>query len=371
MSSPILRVGIAGLGGAGSKLLSGIAKLEDIELAAAADVRPDARAAFAREFDRPAYASVAEMCRSPEINAVYVATPTHLHCEHTLEAIRAGKHVLCEKPLATTLEDCDRMIEAARQAGVLLVQGHSKILDSAVQAIRRVIDSGRLGRVFQLSAWNFNDWMRRPRLESELDTRSGGGVVLRQGPQLVDMARFLIGSSAASVRAVAGRHAPGLPTEGDYSALITFAGGASASLVFNGYGFFDLASLIHPEAARNPQRALRTGSVMPTEKYREPALQPKPLSAQASPHSELVTVSCEKGVIVKSGASIVLHVDSGAEAIPLPADHGRAAGLAELRDAVRQGRPGFPDGAWARTTVEICLAMLDSSRLGREIQIGH
>lgn len=371
MTTQILRVGIAGLGGAGSKLLSGIAGLEGIELAAAADARSAAREVFSREFNCPAFASVAEMCRSPEVDAVYVATPTHLHCEHTLEAIRAGKHVLCEKPMATSLKDCDRMIEAAREAGVLLVQGHSKIFDTSTRAMHAAIASGRLGRPFQVSAWNFNDWMRRPRLDIELDTRLGGGVVFRQAPQLVDMARFLIGTRAVSVRAVVGRHAPGLPAEGDFSALITFDGGASASLVFNGYGFFDVGHLVAAAASDKPRRARRAAFVMPSEKYSASGLLPDTPPATAAPNSELVTVSCEEGVIAKSGGRVSLHTDVGTEDIQLPAGYGRAAGLVELRDAVRQRRPGFPDGAWARTTVEICLAMLDSSRLGCEIQIGH
>src|SRR5215207_6233640 len=67
-----------------------------------------------------AYASVEELCADPEVNAVFVCTPHHLHTEHVLAAIKAGKHVLCEKPLTISTGDGAELVESARQAGVVL-----------------------------------------------------------------------------------------------------------------------------------------------------------------------------------------------------------------------------------------------------------
>ena len=193
MKTKELRIGIAGLGGAGLKLLLRLRDAEGVELAGATDNRAEARDAFEATYCRPAYATIAAMCRSRAIDAVYIATPSPLHCEHTLQAVRAGKHVMCEKPLATNLADCDRMIQEAQRAGVVLLQGHSKVLEAPISTLHGVITSGRIGEVFHIDALNYNDWMRRPRLVPEIDTDKGGGVVFRQAPQQIDMVRYLIG----------------------------------------------------------------------------------------------------------------------------------------------------------------------------------
>lgn len=368
MTNTILRIGIAGLGGAGSKLLPSFAKLEGITLTAAADVRAEAREAFQRSFDRPSYSSVADMCRSAEVDAVYVATPSHLHCEHTLAALRAGKHVICEKPLATSLYECDRMIAAAQDASRLLIQGHSKVFDAPVRAMHQIIASGRLGAVFQVDCWNYNDWMLRPRLAVELDTRLGGGVVFRQAPQMIDLARFLIGTMPLSVRAVTGRHAKGLDTEGNFSAFLTFAGGQAATLSFNGYGHFD-AGLNPAPSGRNATCARRFGPADIEEKYPRINSAGHP-SAGPNPGSGILArICCEYGVLALSGTALSIHADSAVEVIALDNGYGRAAALIEMRDALREKRPVFPDGQWARTTLEVCLAILESSKLGKEIRM--
>jgi phthalate 4,5-cis-dihydrodiol dehydrogenase len=367
MSAQVLRIGIAGLGGAGGKVLPLLAGagLDGLVLHAAADPRPEARRAFEAGYARPAYASVAELCRDPDLDAVYVATPSPLHCEHTLTAVAAGKHVVCEKPLATRLDDCDRMINAAQRAGVLLVQGHSKVFDAPVQAMRAVIASGQLGAVFQVDCWSCNDWMRRPRLAAELDTAAGGGVVMRQAPQLVDLVRILTGRSVLGVRALAGRHAAGLDTEGNFAALIWFEGDAAATISFNGYGHVSLGTLLAPASA-GAQRPIRPGPVSPAQKYADGAVHS---DRRAAPTDELALVSGEHGILVASASGLQLCIDGSVEPVRVPVGAGRAAGFIELRDALREGRSGFPDGRWAKTTLEVCLAILESARTGTDLPI--
>lgn len=378
MSGAVLRVGVAGLGGAGLRLLRDLGDArgrgggEDIVTAAAADVRAEARRAFERDFRGPVHRTVEALCADPGVDAVYVATPSHLHCEHALLAIGAGKHVVCEKPLATRLEDCDRMIEAARCAGVVLMQGHSKVLEAPVRAMRAILDGDRLGAVFHLDILCFNDWMRRPRLAAELETANGGGVVLRQGPILVDLARHLAGGSPRTVRAGVGRHARGLGADGSFSARIDFAGGASAALSFNGYGYLDSAALLAPEGAPPARRTPRTGAASEAEKYRELRLDRSGSEAGTGTRrpSILAVVHCERGVIVHAPTATWLHDDGGRDEVHADESAGRAAALFELREALRAGRAAFPDGVWARTTLEVCLAIHESARLAREVRVG-
>ena len=364
-----MRIGIAGLGGAGSKLLPLLNTIDSVTVTAAADSRAQARESFSNIFQLPAYSSVAEMCASPDVDAVYVATPSQFHCQHSLEAFRAGKHVICEKPLATTLADCDRMIAEAKKAGVLLIQGHSKIFDASVQAMRAVIDSGRLGNVYQVDTWNFNDWMRRPRLEMEIDTAAGGGVVMRQTPQLIDMVRYLIGAAPSSVRATVGRHARGLNTEGNFSSFIYFKNDALATLNFNGYGYFDFSRLANTKPPSAPQPK-RFSVVDDSEKYSNIKIARSLDNNNISAVSGLTIVSGEEGVMVYSAEGLHLYTDSGCEKINIPEGYGRASVVIEMRDAMLHKRSGFPDGQWARSTLVICLAILDSAREAAEIRVG-
>jgi phthalate 4,5-cis-dihydrodiol dehydrogenase len=92
---------------------------------------------------------------------------------------------------------------------------------------------------------------------------------------------------------------------------------------------------------------------------------------QRLPLCGMTVVSCERGILRESSQGLYLHSDQGREEICCRDARGLAAGLLELRDAVREGRRGFPDGAWARTTLEVCLAILESSRRCREIEIGR
>src|SRR6187401_18646 len=107
-----LRLGVAGLGRAFSVMLPTFIRHPSVRLVAAADTRTEPRARFAGEFSAKAYGTVAELCADPAVNSVYVATPHQFHREHATLAAKAGKHLLIEKPMALTAEDCAAIIEA-------------------------------------------------------------------------------------------------------------------------------------------------------------------------------------------------------------------------------------------------------------------
>ena len=133
-----LGVGIAGLGAAAEQTLPAFTSPpKGVRLAGAADLREEARKGFAEKYGLPTYDSIEALCAARDVDAVWVSTPNPLHCEHVLLAAGHGKHVICEKPMAVTIEQCDRMVEACARAGVKFIQGHSKIFDSPIRAIRR------------------------------------------------------------------------------------------------------------------------------------------------------------------------------------------------------------------------------------------
>jgi phthalate 4,5-cis-dihydrodiol dehydrogenase len=356
-----------------------------VGLGGGADIRAEARDGFKKRFDLPVFDTVEAMCRSKEIDAVWIATPNLVHCEHTIAAAENGKHVICEKPTAVSLEECDRMVAAAERSGVKFIQGHSKIFDSPIRAMGNLIASGKLGRVIQINSWNFNDWLQRPRLPPEIDTRLGGGLVFRQGPHMMDIVRYVGGGMAKTVRAVTGRHDPNFDTEGNFSALVTFENGAVASVGFNGYGYFDITELtwfigeggqqgsVDPRVKKpKSRRTSATGQQEKTDYILSgDQAHARNFVERKMPFFGLTVVSCERGIIRQSPDGLYVYTENGCEEVAAPPHHGRAAELIELRDALAGKRDPFPDGRWGRATLELCMGMLESSKAQREITLSH
>ena len=142
-----LRIGVAGLGRAFTLMVPTFRQHPRVQLVAAADPRAEARERFARDFGAPTYGSIEELCADRGVQAVYVATPHQDHAAHAIAAIRAGKHVLVEKPMAIALEEAQSMVDAARAAGVHLIVGHSHSFDAPIARAHAIVASGELGRV--------------------------------------------------------------------------------------------------------------------------------------------------------------------------------------------------------------------------------
>src|SRR5207253_10840594 len=117
--------------------------------------------------------------------------------------------------------------------------GHNHSFNRHNQRTRENIEGGTVGRVRMINAQYYTDFLYRPRRPEELATASGGGVVFSQGAHQVDIVRLLGGGHVASVRALTGAWDPARPTEGAYAALLIFADGTFASLVYSGYAHFD------------------------------------------------------------------------------------------------------------------------------------
>lgn len=384
-----LRFGIAGLGVASNQILAAFEGRPHLQVTAAADVRKHALEIFQREYEGEAYESVDEMGKSPNVDAIYVCTPNHLHCEHVITAANHGKHVIVEKPMALSLEECERMNEAAERNGVNLLCGHTHSFDPPVRKMREIVKSGELGKLGMINSWYFNQFMYRPRMPHELDPTVGGNVVYNQGPHHVDIARLIGGGLVRSVRAMTGIWDPARRAEGAWSAYLEFEDGVPATLVYNGYGHFNTGELTwwigeggqegDPES--NPQtrkrlrevedetklkEAQRYGGGMEAEQRRSGANRPH------QPFFGLTVVSCEHGDIRQSPDGLYIYGDEGKWEVPVAlADRGREAELEELYRAVMEGRPVFHDGRWGEATLEVVLAIMQSARERREIMVAH
>src|SRR5437764_177724 len=211
-----IRLGVVGLGRAFTLMLPTFVADERIELAGAADPRPEARRQFESDFGARAYDSIEPLCDDHSIEAIYAASPHQFHAEHVRIAATAGKHVLVEKPMALSIDECQSMIDSAERARVHLIVGHSHSFDAPILRTRELIASGEFGPLRMLTAFNFTDFMYRPRRPEELSTPAGGGVVWSQAAHQVDIVRLLAGGVARSVHALTGAWDRARPTEGAY-----------------------------------------------------------------------------------------------------------------------------------------------------------
>jgi phthalate 4,5-cis-dihydrodiol dehydrogenase len=355
-------------------------KVAGVELVAVADVRPHAFEIFQKENGVvQTYDSVAEMCCSKKVDAVWIATPTEFHAEHVSAALERGKHVICEKPMALSLDDCDRMIAAAEKNRLILLM-HSKAIDPPIVKMKEVIDSAELGRVIQINTWSYKGWLKSARLPSELDSAKGGGVLFRQGPHQVDVVRALGGGRVRSVRATAGKWHPRFDTEGNFTAMLEFDDGLPATLVFNGYGFFDTSELTwgigeggYQTSRQENHQADPQIPVEASVRYSMPlrAQTRRRIGERKQPIYGLTLVSCEKGDMRQSPDGVYLYTRDGCREIPCPAFLDRGEALLRLVEAVTNHRPVLTDGKWGKATLEVLLAILQSSREGREITLAH
>ena len=412
MSKRVLTIGVAGLGRAFTLMLPTFTADARVRLVAATDPRDEACARFRQDFNAATYSSIEALCADPSVDVIYLATPHQHHAEHVRIAAAHGKHVLVEKPMAVTLEQCSAMIAAARAAKVHLIVGHSHSFDAPILRARAIIASGALGAVRMINAQYYTDFMYRPRRPEELDTAQGGGVLFSQAAHQIDIVRLLGGGMATTVRAHSGawhpaRAAPGgRAAKGAYSALIGFSGGglgdirsdggapatSFASVSYNGYGYYDsdelcdsigelgmpkeLSNTLHYRSGRaklaNTPDAAAEASAKAARNYGGTNYAPPASIAPHHQHFGHLLVSCERGDIKPGPRTVTVYGDAARTVEELPAPLiPRVEVIDELYAAVVNGVAPLHDGAWSMATLEVCLAMLESARSGREVALHH
>jgi phthalate 4,5-cis-dihydrodiol dehydrogenase len=372
-------MGIAGIGNEGHQVVPHARATEGVELTAVADLRREALDAFREDYPEvQTFPSVEAMCASGQVDAIWIATPNPVHAANTIAAAERGVHVILEKPMAVTLEQAHRIVEAVERNGVrLLLNSHA--IDPPIVKMREIIASGRLGRLIGIHTLSYKGWLRSPRLAFEVDTTQGGGVVFRQGPHQIEIVRHLGGGLVKRVRAHTGRWHPAFATEGDYTALLEFADGTPATLVFYGYGYFNVTDLtwnisesgtITSGAYRKQIR--QTGPIDPDRFYQGARrLRGDHERERKQPIYGLTIVSCEGGDLRQSPDGVYVYTDDGCEEIVCNPYLDRATELIMMRDALAHGRPVFPEARWGRATLEVILAILASSREDRDVDLAY
>lgn len=382
MTSEPVRLGVAGLGRAFVLMLPTFRVDHRVRLVAAAAPRAESRDAFAAEFGGRGHASVDALAGDPEVEAIYVATPHQMHADHVCAALEGGKHVLVDKPLAVSMADADRMVAAAARAGRHLIVGPSHSFDAPVALARRSIERGDHGALRMVHAFNYTDFLYRPRRPEELRTEEGGGVLFSQGVHQIDVVRLLCGGVAKRVFAITGAWDPARPTEGAYSALVAFEGGAFAALTYSGYAHFDsdvwmdcvgeLGSPKDPAAYGGARRALI--GLDPEAEARLKASRTFGQgddAARATHHEHFgpTIASCDRADLRLTPAGVEVSADAERSFVEAPVGVPRAGVIDALVGAVRENRAPVQTGAWGRASLELCHAILASARTGRPVDL--
>src|ERR1700730_2299294 len=187
-----LKWGLIGCGDIARKRVApGLRDSELGELVAVSRAQADKAESFAAEFGaRKWYADSSELLCDDEVNAVYIATPVHLHAAQAIAAAEAGKHVLCEKPMAMNVRECDQMIDACRRNDVKLGVAYYRHFYPVVEHVKAIIKSGEIGTpvLAQINAFEwFNPDADHPRSWLLRKERAGGGPMFDFGCHRIEV----------------------------------------------------------------------------------------------------------------------------------------------------------------------------------------
>lgn len=223
-----MRWGIIGLGDIAERNFTpALALAADSELVSIVSRSMDkARAYAAKHHVARAFDSLDRMLADPDLDAVYIASPNGLHAEQTVAAARAGKHVLCDKPMALSVADCERMIRACEDNRVRLGVAFRNRYHPAHVDTRRHVKAGALGEVQLAKAQLFVGGVRGHWMGWRVDPVLGGsGSIVGQAVHPVDLLRFIVDSEVESVCCVTDEHPPERPVDEMTFTILTFKNG--------------------------------------------------------------------------------------------------------------------------------------------------
>ncbi|NMB45091.1 MAG: Gfo/Idh/MocA family oxidoreductase [Firmicutes bacterium] len=190
------RVALIGCGRVANVHAQALVALEETELVAVVDIKPDRAEDFSRRYGGKAYTDYREVLKLSDVDAVEIATPHHTHAEIAIAALKAGKDVLTEKPMAISVPDMEAMIQTAKDTGRTLGVIFQNRYNDASQAVKQVIEDGELGAIKGTRA--VITWRRSDEYYTESDwkgtwDKEGGGVLIDQAIHTIDLMQWFVG----------------------------------------------------------------------------------------------------------------------------------------------------------------------------------
>ncbi len=232
MDPKTIRWGIIGGGELAQKsVVPGLALVADAQLVSVTSRRTESTRAFAEKNGLRGYDTLDALLADPELDAVYIASPNGLHAEHTIAAARAGKHVLCDKPMALSQAQCESMIEACEKANVRLGVVFQNRYHPVHLEARRQVEAGVLGEIqfatAQLCTGRPRGYWKGWRADPAV---AGSGSIVAHAVHPIDLLRHLIGSEIVRVQAMTDTHPPERTVDELACGQFHFANGAFAQV---------------------------------------------------------------------------------------------------------------------------------------------
>ncbi|HZG57043.1 Gfo/Idh/MocA family oxidoreductase [Paenibacillus sp.] len=348
--SPI-RIGIIGCGAVSKAHAEAYMRLgrEACEVVAVADPNPENASKLAASFDRPpaAYADAAELLARADIDGVSICTPPALHRAQAIAAFEAGKHVLCEKPLAPSVAECEEMLLAAEKHGRKLAVAMQYRYRQDFLAIKHLVDAGALGApVFALVNalyWRGDAYYRN---HGTSWAKEGGGVVMTQAIHPIDVLTMMLGD-VAEVAAELDTLAHDIEVEDTASIRLRFRRGAVANVFATTNAAAPGIGFTVAGASRAVSLPLKFDAVAPSE-HGFPIAQP------------------DDARRLEEAARNFLEAPSP---IPMQADDGHDGPVADFVASIRDGREPWMSGRKARDTIELTAAIYKAGVTGERVAL--
>ncbi len=217
-----IRVGVIGCGGFGLFMLQHLAQIPGVRLTSMADTHHEAAIAAAKRFGIPKISSVQELLGHDSVDLIYIATPPFLHHPRAMQALAAGKHVICEKPLAMSLKQTDEMIAAAKDRDLLLVANMMQRYNPLFDSVKRLIDSRILGEPLHGFFENCATDEGLPPGHWFWDRAKSGGIFIEHGVHFFDLFEGWLGPGKMESAQVSLR--PGTKIEEQVQCTVRYAG---------------------------------------------------------------------------------------------------------------------------------------------------
>ena len=219
--------GILGTAGiAKSCTIPGMLKARNCELYAIAGRNPEKVKDYQETFGiGKGYGSYEELLQDPEVEAVYIPLPNTLHCEWTMKAMEAGKHVLCEKPLAPSKAQAAELFEAAEKNGVILMEAYANLHSPLVHAIKEEVDNGAIGEILYMESAFITSELEQNNIRMRKETL--GGCVYDLGCYNTSQILWMFGEEPENVQAVSDFSEQGVDVY--TTGILTFSQGRRAA----------------------------------------------------------------------------------------------------------------------------------------------
>jgi predicted dehydrogenase len=339
--------GIVGLGMVSEFHAQALAGVRGAKLLGVATRNADKAAAFAQKHRLAFHTTdLAALVARPDIDVVCVTTPSAMHLEPALAAIRAGKHVVIEKPLEVTNARADEILRAAEAAGVRIAPIFQARFGDGARLVKSALDAGRLGRLVLASG--YVKWHRTPHYYTGTRgswTHDGGGAVMAQAIHGIDLLQWFAGMPAEIFSWTTKRVYPHIEAEDTSVASLKFASGALGAL--------EASTALYPGWSRRHEICGEHGSVV--------------LEDDRIVRWELREARPEDDAIRASGQQSALGSGASNPGAISPEGHRRQ--LQDFVDALRDGRAPLLDGREGRKAVAFVNAIYESARRGGPVAL--